>query len=236
MLIYVWGSEDEQRTNPAAGNCLQEFIELADATETQFPNSVLSFARRWGPLELCEHAKPFRHQAYPKCGYPTSTASDPSRNEPLEAWRRYARHLKGLLLVAANLCNGRPGDLGDWEAVANGEPKGLPQGARDWGPPPDDLGRGKGRVVQERLTVSFIVSRWFKFGEVALFPQWRTMRANVGENWFEIDTNLLGFNWSARGRTCRCPLLPKRHLPVCRLRDALHVGRQEAGGKSGQMV
>ena len=198
VLMYQRGSEVEQRWSPSTGTCLREFIQLADASETQFPKFVLSFAQRWGPLELCEHAKPFKHYAYPrKCMSPDSSpAFDPWSNEPLEAWRRYSRHLKGLLLVAANLCEGYPGHTADWDAVEEGEPADISKDVRDgWGSSHKTLRPNKKQVVGERLDVAYALSHWLEYGQVALQPQWRTGRSTQDHR-FEIDTTY----WGLTGR------------------------------------
>ncbi len=178
---------------PSEGKSLAEFVQLADVSDEALAASVLSFARRWGPLELCEHGKPFRH--FPKdCLFALSAGhNSPWWNEPLEAWRRYARHLRGLLLVASNLLVESPGAQADWQAVVDAEPIGQkiysPIGELDgeiWGPEKLDVRSRRRDPTSEHNYIAVAVNRWFEYGGVNLIPSWRS------EGSFRIETTYSG--------------------------------------------
>ena len=85
---------------------LEDFIKLADAT----PERILSYARRWGFLNLCSHELPYTHNAAPPPFGPVPTDEEyraiemqcsPARREPLAVWRRYAEQMGALLRFAA---------------------------------------------------------------------------------------------------------------------------------------
>ena len=189
VLTYKW--LDLKHVSPRKGKCLDAFIRLMDVREDRFPQAVLDFARRWGPLEICEHRKPQNHRdlADPPCQ--SFSTGRGQRTEPVEAWRRYSRQLRAILLVAANLHQDRPGDKADWADVERGEPEGISiEDHYYWGP-----GEIAGNVIHERQTVALALERWFRYGQVGLSPQWLTRR-NAKEHWFEIQTAY----WRLAGR------------------------------------
>ncbi|MHB8312385.1 MAG: hypothetical protein ACYDD0_03670 [Candidatus Dormibacteria bacterium] len=120
--VLVWADlEGESWTTslekPTRG-CLQAFCQLGTGAD----EAVLGFARKWGPLGLCEHGRPRSHDGPGLCpctlqanrselGLPSNW--EPGEQgapdwhevayEPLEAWRRYARAARALLEVAAYL-------------------------------------------------------------------------------------------------------------------------------------
>lgn len=96
---YV-GPGREQRQSPALRDCLDGFKVLASADDQQ----ILEFGRAWGPLELCHHLRPYTH----------SETCNPTRTEPVIAWREYASRVDAILRVGASLHQDRVPDRIDW--------------------------------------------------------------------------------------------------------------------------
>ncbi len=76
VLSYPGSLRTTLTSSPKKGRCLTEFIGLATVTDDEFAHSVLAFARRWGPLGICEHRMPSGHHRYDLC--------DPLAVEPQE--------------------------------------------------------------------------------------------------------------------------------------------------------
>lgn len=122
---------------------------------------ILTYARRWGVLELCLHDFPFQH---PPVYWPTQPAEvhacpyviikhrdempirqadrhpclprglvDGRPWEPLEAWYRWALRARASVTIAAELRKGRLGMEQDWRVVCGTE--GMPTGRGYWSPP-----------------------------------------------------------------------------------------------------
>jgi hypothetical protein len=105
------------------GGALEQFIGLADSSAS----NVLSFARAWGVLGLCEHGMPFTHQI--GNGWSSLVdASGPSQQlietrcyatgfEPVEVWKNHSRKLRSVLSIASNLHQDKPGKPEDWLVI-----------------------------------------------------------------------------------------------------------------------
>ncbi len=68
-LEWRWSRETDQLVEPGPG-MLKGFVALRDANASD----VLSYARRWGVLELCKHDLPASHPPY--CWPPMATAQE----------------------------------------------------------------------------------------------------------------------------------------------------------------
>lgn len=161
------------------GDCLWAFVALATIPPKQFPVRVWRFAQKWGVLRLCYHRKPEKHRRASSeirdlCGGPPSYGGPFSPSvfsEPIEAWGRYCRQLRAILLVAANLRKGEPGNSQDWQTIEQGEPEGLSQDEREhWGLGNMGQLRGQRRLREERLRLSLDLRNWLIYGQVHLFP------------------------------------------------------------------
>ena len=122
-----------QRSDPVetAEGVLTDFVKLIDSnTNACSTDRVLDFTKRWGPLMICEHGIPLTHNENnswdpPPCfplGYEPELFPElfgtvhrsPDHNastqmncwEPVEAWNRLARHIRGILGVAAAIQEG----------------------------------------------------------------------------------------------------------------------------------
>ncbi|MGC2297032.1 MAG: hypothetical protein WA695_10180 [Candidatus Dormiibacterota bacterium] len=87
---------------PSEDAALIEFARLWDEDASRFPAAVLAFAKRWGPLELCDaHLRPFAHA--PLCQpWQDQAVATAQWAEPIATWRRYSRSLHALLCLLAD--------------------------------------------------------------------------------------------------------------------------------------
>jgi len=142
-LLWTWGpvpGSVEVTQDPDRGDALWEFIRLVTLDD----EAVLSFARRWGVLELCEaHGLPFAHD--PKAqgfdyallpilggeGGPPRELPDFCRPaafetgwyaEPTDLWRTWARHWRSALRLLAELARGQVGSAENWGLVLGRNP------------------------------------------------------------------------------------------------------------------
>jgi len=81
---------------------LEHFVALSDAPD----EDILRYARHWGVLTICHHGLPASH------GDHCRPMTLPGRGryvfwEPIESWRYFARHAKGILEMAAATYNGQ---------------------------------------------------------------------------------------------------------------------------------
>ena len=53
------GAQVRRLSQRAEGGLLNDFLRLESATDRQ----ILAFAKRWGPLQLCKHRRPYRHES-----------------------------------------------------------------------------------------------------------------------------------------------------------------------------
>ena len=132
-------------------NVLTGFTGLVDADEKR----ILGFARRWGPLGLCEHGFPASHpptywptravDAHP-CPYDSRDVKRADfhrcevrgyeEDQPWELageWRTWARRAQSTLEAAARLRIGKLPDEATWRIVCDTE--GMPSGPGWWAPP-----------------------------------------------------------------------------------------------------
>jgi hypothetical protein len=89
----AWDRLSEDRTPLPSKDLLEDFWQLS---HTGKPADYLRFARRWGPLGLCEdHGKPCTHAS--DC-HPRETKYIYS--EPLSGWQDYAKKFEAAVWVA----------------------------------------------------------------------------------------------------------------------------------------
>jgi hypothetical protein len=122
--IGLKGSSQQRWVRPQR-EFLEKFLQLAEAPAEK----ILAYARNWGVLEICEHNLPASHQpgAFPSdSGVPGCRPLQTEEGrwwEPLDAWRRLARRLQGLLNVATGAYEGRASQRRDWERIVPDEPE-----------------------------------------------------------------------------------------------------------------
>ena len=213
-LEYIWTTGLSNLSSPEIGPCLDEFIRIDQGPDSSIASRVLEFAKRWGPLGICGHGVVAGHSSRLGC-----TASSSGRStqwfshdvgwEPIEAWSRYIRHVRALLLLVRQLHEGEPGDRRDWDDVEAVNPDVGPDVAMQaivmelaspgWRGPiplinepwkPDQLGD----VAEERHAVGKALHRWLELGRVELKAFWMNDRPVPS-----IDLAFGGFSRSLYG-------------------------------------
>jgi hypothetical protein len=195
--VLVWDFDDRERPPvQPSGRILDEFVRLPLVDDEHFPQAVLEFAGKYGTLGLCRHGKPRWHPpsgcinispAYGWHGWPYL--------EPIAWWRRYTRHMRALLMVAAQIQSGGQGRDEDWDAIIAVNPPLRPR--PDW---PDgkvdadewfrfqiadrdhDATRldfrdvrwesPEHRPTMERLFITHAAQTWLQYGKVELDVYW----------------------------------------------------------------
>ncbi len=89
---YYSGTARARRIRPSR-NLLTEFLKVRDSTD-----SILRYARRWGPLGFCAHDLPLD-----RCLECLGPGTLERRRESLATWRRIIRHVQWLLDTGAHL-------------------------------------------------------------------------------------------------------------------------------------
>jgi len=154
LEVLRYGSADgaEPAYAPSEDAALIEFARLWDEDAPRFPAAVLVFAKRWGPLQLCEaHLRPFAHTALCQPWQDQAVATA-QWAEPIATWRRYSRSLHALLCLLADSQEydrypSSDGDLwmelawvqprsSDWSTAPLSIAPGAPQWADDGRPAP----------------------------------------------------------------------------------------------------
>jgi hypothetical protein len=96
----VWYARPSERVSAAPG-MLEQFVALSDASAEQ----IAAYARRWGVLGLCEpHHRPMTGLTGPFHAKSRSHANCGSMSvnrEPITAWRRLAKPMRSVMLLAA---------------------------------------------------------------------------------------------------------------------------------------
>src|SRR5262249_43694631 len=136
----VWRGRDGDRLSrfvrPGDG-LLREFVSL---TRDRSGERILTFARSWGVLDICQHGLPWSHAPgsgllanlpvlpdqfpapeFRRACFPLGfTVNSGGGWEPVEVWRAFARQATVLLDVAARLHLGKPVHAEHWDQVSEG--------------------------------------------------------------------------------------------------------------------
>lgn len=133
LLELVYTNEQPHPRVQAEPGLLDGFLRL----ETAADDAILAYARRWGPLWLCEaHDLPYRHnpqcQTYRDAIPPTEEelefASRPDQKnkfhfatsvfaEAVAGWRALSTQMRATLRIARRLHDGLTADDADWDAL-----------------------------------------------------------------------------------------------------------------------
>jgi hypothetical protein len=119
VLRWQWPSRAQSpaKVSPKDGLLLR-FANLAEAA----PPAYLRFAKRWGPLRLCEHGLPGTHVPsdleetlgdIPRCWM----AGQLQFTEPIGLWRQYSRHAAAIIRITAQLKDGVPTPRDWWDPM-----------------------------------------------------------------------------------------------------------------------
>ena len=165
----VWWPYDAASANPhgletSPRGMLDAFVRI------KTPEDVLHFARRYGPLALCEHGLPATHNwtATSMGCYPSGWERQVCR-EPLERWLAYAGQADALVAIAAALQRDEKEPEEAWQALLK----------RYEG---DDLAlvlavRQKSSVEGRRSLLGGLVDEWLALANVRLSVIWDATKA-----------------------------------------------------------
>ncbi|HUG00648.1 MAG TPA: hypothetical protein VML95_02160 [Longimicrobiales bacterium] len=141
---------------------LLRFSRLGDAE----PERILSFAQRFGVLELCAHERPHTHPPLPDEDLnPVGGAGycRPTQREPLRIWRSYATRCAAVMRIAERVHDDAPGSRDDWEIYY------TPAFPTDVSGAPD----GAGKTLEgDRYTLGRALDGWLAVGGVRARLEW----------------------------------------------------------------
>jgi len=160
----------------ASPGLLNGFVTLAEASD----DAIVKFAKRWGPLALCEkHGLPYTHLPVKGkwCGQlKTRVVSFRDEKlgrmvkgegcrESLASWREYAGQARATLSLAANIHQERLGNLEDWSKFPGYEK--VVESIRK--------SESKKRALrQEQWLLGQVINDWLRWGTVAPKFEWDT--------------------------------------------------------------
>jgi len=131
-LRWEWDSPSDptQRQRDAdPKGALDAFLRIRDA------RGVLRFARRYGPLGICEHGLPASHNPPPPAAIHSRTVwwCSPLGRDPLDRWYYFAGLARAVIAIAADLRQNKPGSVADWRTIfAEAPGPDYVDGADDW--------------------------------------------------------------------------------------------------------
>jgi hypothetical protein len=136
--VLRWSGEPPFREVHAGPGLLEDFLKLERAKD----DAILRYARRWGPLWLCDHDLPFGHADGCSTAHSVQHRDgDPRQRidwwqEDLAGWRAVSREAGVVVRLARQLHNGQLGPRDSWDSLAY-----LPRVMFDllYSPPPDPL-------------------------------------------------------------------------------------------------
>jgi hypothetical protein len=181
----LWDGTDFIYTPPGSG-MLSRFVELCTASDDE----ILSYAKKWGVLGLCEHGLPASHNKHPggaqkwrvlgvaqqgivSCMPVALTIGGMIYFDSISQWRLWSRKAKAIWNIGQQTNGGRTGLSEDWNAI------GLwPDHALPWEPGIDSA----------RLTLGREISRWIDMGQVRPHFEW-----SQKNNQWEISIRAHGF-------------------------------------------
>lgn len=146
----LW-SDEPSRVGRVGPHLLEGFVSLADAP----PERILSYATRWGVLELCEHNMPPSHQTLQGGLCAPRETRDGRFFEPVAAWRWWANRAKATLTIAAQLHHGAIAPTTEWEAAIALESRPHPPGYQR-----------HSRVEKAWRELAFYLNHWLRVGRV----------------------------------------------------------------------
>lgn len=228
-LVWYAGGGDRVAAEPGM---LEQFVRLADASDEE----IAAYARRWGVLGLCEaHHRPMtgltgpfhaKARGHSRCGFMSVN------REPIAAWRRLARLVRSVMLLAA--ARDDPDELRraqNWRGIGAARREALPEDAAL-----------AARDVRE--LVRMIVGRLLVAGDVRIMPDYwggTGLTAGgyglLGALALELATVVTGTPAFAFCSSCSRAYTPtrrpsagrRRYCPGCR---AAHQDRRDAQSAS----
>lgn len=204
----VWNDSDAddarrlRRPDPAM---LDELMLLANAPKDQLGKQVLKFAKRFGPLRLCErHQLPVSHNhrrfvdapsLWPCCEATLPAAEAETiagrlgqggmahgwSQESVADWQRFARQAQAAMNIAGELRYRRLGDREQWADLSR-----LAHRREDerWAALPGlgykpDAEPWRGDVGAQRSSLAEVVNVWLQWGEIRTQLDWGQATARM---------------------------------------------------------
>jgi hypothetical protein len=127
--VLIWNQGDAEHPGHrvhVGHKLLEDFARLGTADD----RLIEAYARRWGPLLICEHNLPSSHRhtephrvadglVWVRCDLLEIEVGGEYYCywEPLDVWRQYAEIAQATLTIAGDLYNGGTGEVNDWRVV-----------------------------------------------------------------------------------------------------------------------
>jgi hypothetical protein len=143
---------------------LEDFLSLAEEPD----DAILSYARRWGVLELCRHGLPASHNKFFISQPPDCLACESLRIEALDEWRRLSRAMGAALIIDAALEQRTTPDSAVWQLMP------APYDSCFW-----RRGSKRDQVRIEKMYLADVLRDWMHFGDVRISPSWRSNSTEV---------------------------------------------------------
>jgi hypothetical protein len=196
IVSDIWSGFRKAR--PGAG-MLDTFVGLHDSSD----EVILSFAKKWGTMFLCEHGLPYFHGSTHNVfgwGECQPVKDGKLYVESADHWRRLSAVAYAIMNIAAELNQDRRGNSDDWR-IANIE---YLHGA--------DLSSDKMQNVgRERECLSHLVTDWIQIGGIGPKLQWSVDR----RQWEMTLASDHGTPFGALGLKLMMAISEKDGLAVC---------------------
>lgn len=116
--LHWSGKEGKFESVRVPNTLLNSFISLGKADTKK----IYMFAKKWGPLGLCQHGLPRTHSWGTTFQYGRNERNQRNtcqslNTEPIDSWRRWSEKFRAVLNVTANVYAGRHGKIGDWRLI-----------------------------------------------------------------------------------------------------------------------
>ena len=198
----IWNAQSTRYKHTRSA-ILDDFIGLCHAFDNcsadHYRSAVLSYARKWGVLGLCEHGLPCSHSQPPfglndgvRPCLPMLVTPLPAEGpyavqywEPLSVWYEWSRKAKALVNIAAQLNQGRKASFEDWNIVKGMRDTGL--GETQAEPYVTDLQTARRELAWE-------LDGWISLGQVRPRISWNRTPAGWRFSLDAVSTgpNLIG--------------------------------------------
>jgi hypothetical protein len=161
VLLASYSAGSRKKT--ISPTMLAEFAEIGVTGEE---SKLKRFAKRYGPIGICEHDMPCGHnrQSFGRFHNVGDCQPTPSRvpgwdqEEPLEKWVEFAKQAQAILACSANLHRGKPPEVEDLNIAY---------------PPWIALKQSRCTMETSRALVGNAVNRWIHFGGLRPHLLWK---------------------------------------------------------------
>lgn len=156
VLLFSVKEDDYRKSKPFKTKGL-DFLESFMDLGTGSAEKILNYAKRNGPLGLCEHGLPAWHSKQTFFDRPRCV---PIGMEPIPRWRLYASVVGAILVGAPRLLRGVRMRDGDWRTLCA------------YGAFPDSIISKLDSVHGQRSAITGVLQQWAEWGELGPRYQW----------------------------------------------------------------